>query len=116
MAGVFCGRLAAKLVLRLCITTGQWVRGVQDFCFAQYEDTGGNFSKHWVTAMWIKFDASRLDFYNLGLGKPGTQIQTLKEILLIGDMNELGGACDCCAAIHNEEIILRYGILGVADE
>ena len=57
---------------------------------------------------WIEYGLPYGTFQPTDLNCSGTSIQTKDSQYLIGDINELGGVCDCCTGIRQEEIILRY--------
>ena len=50
---------------------------------------------------WSGYNGTFWKFKREGLNRPGTLIKTKFGISLIGDINELGGCCDCCRDIED---------------
>jgi hypothetical protein len=67
---------------------------------------------------WIAYGKSWQDFeYHDELANSGTLVE-IKDAFsgkistqLIGDVNEQGGVCDCCANICDSDIVLRYAVV-----
>lgn len=60
---------------------------------------------------WIEYNKTWEQFEIEGLNQPGTIViidDNERSSYLIGDVNILGGGCDCCKSIRSENIILRY--------
>lgn len=57
-------------------------------------------------------DKDEDSFVNRRLDNAGTQIR-LKggRAYLIGDINQLGGSCDCCTAVDGSDIVEAYRVL-----
>lgn len=62
---------------------------------------------------WINYGKTFKEFRHEGLAKPGVIVEledTEPEQLLIGDINELGGVCDCCD-VGDGSKVTRYAIV-----
>lgn len=61
---------------------------------------------------WVVYGKTWEEFRLDKLNKPWLIVEVngreRKGELLIGDVNEQGGQCDCCLLIHNEDIVVRY--------
>jgi hypothetical protein len=56
------------------------------------------------------------DFKGLGLVRPGVLIFTADKDgdpinLLIGDINEDGGVCNCCSVVDDLDIVIAYKVV-----
>lgn len=62
---------------------------------------------------WIEYGKSWKDFADDQLNNSGTVIECDDgATLLIGNINELSGVCDCCAEFtHGNTIIVRYKVV-----
>jgi len=65
---------------------------------------------------WIYVDMDWDGFCDHGFNKPGVLIEFIDDIdtahiKLIGDINELGGECDCCKQIKREHQVTRYKVV-----
>ena len=69
---------------------------------------------------WIDYGKSWSKFCTENLNRSGTQIEvqdfndlTKQDVYLIGDINKLGGVCDCCSGVLPGETVIRYrGLTG----
>jgi hypothetical protein len=57
---------------------------------------------------WIEYGKTWSDFWNENLNNAGTKIVVDDRELLIGDINELGGCCDCCRGVQRDAVITKY--------
>lgn len=78
------------------------------------------FAPAWVECNlpWVSYPGKgerKPSFNSEGLNKSGTLIEVEENgslrLYLIGDINELGGTCDDCAAFTNDTIVKRYKVL-----
>lgn len=67
---------------------------------------------------WIAYNKSWEEFCAADLNQPGTQIDVRDFVDLnvchvhtIGDINKLGGVCDCCPEVLGKQTIRRYRVL-----
>lgn len=60
---------------------------------------------------WIDYGKSWRKFCGANLNVPGTRVVIDGETLVIGDINEQGGCCDCCCSYSGnmkDEVVERY--------
>ena len=63
---------------------------------------------------WIEYGKLFEDFcWTDKLSKPGTLVEMGDGIELIGNVNELGGYCDCCSS--RSAIVKRYKVLVIEE-
>lgn len=61
---------------------------------------------------WIKYEKTWEQFCKDDLNKPGTQVDVENKLLLIGDVDKLGGGnSGYCPAIKEYETVTRYRVL-----
>jgi hypothetical protein len=66
--------------------------------------------------MWIEYGKTWEQFKKDSLNNSGTVVRVKQgeadaETLLIGDMNESGGACECCGWVNASATVLAYKVL-----
>lgn len=65
---------------------------------------------------WIPFVGSWNSFVTRDLAIPGTAIKLNSgEVLLIGDINSIGGCCECCAGVETAQVIEGYAVVWNGD-
>lgn len=61
---------------------------------------------------WIAVDMDFYDFKYSDLSKPGVLVKLDDDrVLLIGDINGLGGTCDDCPGVGYEEKVVAYCVV-----
>lgn len=66
---------------------------------------------------WVEYGKGFGEMRDADLAKPGVVIELAGSggedtcQLLIGDINELGGICDCCRDVSRSEVVLRYAVV-----
>lgn len=64
---------------------------------------------------WIEYNRSWKEFCDADLNQPGTQIEVQdafdlrsQHTYIVGSINRLGGACDCCQEVLCKQTVIRY--------
>jgi hypothetical protein len=57
---------------------------------------------------WLEYGKTFDEFMKQGLAETGTAIYVGDEKILIGDVNGIGGSCDCCAGVGRGNIVSHY--------
>jgi len=68
-----------------------------------------------INRNWIDCDMTFEQMQMLGINKVGLLFQVAGgSHYLIGDINELGGGCDCCSIVGLNEKVTRYCVVWVS--
>ena len=57
---------------------------------------------------WIEFGRTFDDLRKSEKEVVGLQVEVDGETFLVGDINHMGGQCDCCCVIRYDEIVTKY--------
>jgi hypothetical protein len=66
---------------------------------------------------WVTCGKTWREFKKSELNNPGTVVKTeYLETFMIGHVNELGGKCDDCVGVENDDLIESYAVVWKEEE
>ena len=79
--------------------------------FERFEQAHDRLRKWLAENEWINYGKTWKEFEDAHLNNPGTQIDIDGDEMLIGEINTMGGECECCHFASIYSIVKRYRVL-----